>query len=113
MKTAFLQDKQIERTLYLQPTKEANKTKICKLQKCVYDLADASPFWYSQVKKNLIKLGANVSSVDSGIFYLKVNNRLVRLLACLVDDMIWGGDEMFKTNITNKSKHTFNSDVKK
>lgn len=56
MKTAFLQDKQIERTLYLQPTKEANKTKICKLQKCVYDLADASPYWYSQVKKTSLNL---------------------------------------------------------
>ena len=46
VKTAFLQGKQIERTVYLQPPKEANANKIWELQKCIYDLADASRYWY-------------------------------------------------------------------
>ena len=36
MKTAFLQERKIERIVYLHPPKEANTSKIWKLQKCVY-----------------------------------------------------------------------------
>ena len=61
------------------------------------------------MREGLIKLGANISSVDPGIFYWKENDSLFGLLACHVDDMIWGGDEMFKTNMINKLKHTFQS----
>ena len=105
LKTAFLQGEQIKQTVYLWPSKEANKIKIWKLWKCVYGLADASRYWYLR-ERELIKLGANVSSVDTGVFYWKENSRL-ELLACHVDNMIWGGDEMFETNIIIKLKHTF------
>ena len=44
VKTAFLQGKQIERTVYLQPPKEAKTNKIWRLQKCVYGLADTSMY---------------------------------------------------------------------
>ena len=70
VKTAFLQGKQIERTVYLRPPKEANTGKIWKLQKCVYGLADASRYWYLRVKEELIKLGVNVIPVDLGLFLL-------------------------------------------
>ena len=73
LKTAFLQGKQIERTVYLWPTQEANTNKTWKPQKCVYGLADASRYWYLLVKEELIKLWANVSSVDQGLFYCKEN----------------------------------------
>ena len=55
--------------IYLWPPKKANTNKIWRLQKYVYDLADASMYWYLGVKKELIKLGANVNSVDPGLFY--------------------------------------------
>ena len=35
----------------------------------MYGLADASRYWYLCVKEELIKLGANISSVDPGLFY--------------------------------------------
>ena len=76
VKTALLQGKQIERTVYLRPSKEANTTIIWELQECVYGLADASHYWYLHETEEFIKLGANVS-------------RLVKLLACHVDKMIW------------------------
>ena len=60
VKTAFLQSKQIERTVYLRSLKEANPTKIWKLQKCVYGLIDAGRYWYLRVREELIKLGANI-----------------------------------------------------
>ena len=46
IKTAFPEGKQIERTVYLRPLKEANTNKIWRLQKCVHGLADASRYWY-------------------------------------------------------------------
>ena len=89
VKTAFLQGKQIERTVYLWPhPKEANTNKIWRLPKFVYGLADVSRYWHLRVKEELIKLGANVSSVDSGLFYWKEHYKLVDMLVCHVDDMV-------------------------
>ena len=111
VKTAFPQGKQIERTVYLQLLKEANKeantNKIWKLQKCLYGLADTSRYWYLREKEELIKLGANVSSVDSALFYWKEHYQPVGILACHVDDMIWGGNENFKINVINNLKNIF------
>ena len=71
VKTVFLQCKQIKRTVYLQPPKEANTKKIWKLQKCVYSLADANRYWYLRIKEELKKSGTNVRSVDLSLFYSK------------------------------------------
>ena len=107
VKTASLQGKQIERTIYFRPTKEPNNNKIWRLQECVYGLADNSRYWYLPVKEELIKLGANVSSVDPCLFYWREHYKLVGILACHVDDMIWGGNENFKINVIDNLKNTF------
>ena len=107
VKTAFLQDKQIERTVFLRPSKEGNTNKILRLQKCVPCLADAGRYWYLHVKEELIKLGANVSSFDPGLFYWKEHYKFVGILACYVDDMIWGGNENFTINVIDNLKNTF------
>ena len=57
-----------EREVYIRPAKEANTDKIWRLQKCVYDLADASRYWYLPVKKESFRLDANISSTDPQIF---------------------------------------------
>ena len=77
VKTVFLQDKQIEWTVYLRLPKEANTTKIWKLQKCVYCLHDASRFWYLREIEEFIKLGPYISSVHTIIFYWKENSCLL------------------------------------
>ena len=107
VKAAFLQGKQIERTIYLQPPKEANTNKIWRLQKCVYGLADANRYRYLRVKEELIDLGANVSSVEPVLLYWKEHYNLVGILACHVDDMIWGVNENCKTNVIDNLKNTF------
>ena len=61
------------------------------------------------MREQLIKYGANVSSVDPSIFYWKGNSPLVGILECCIDDMIWGGDEMFQRNIIKKLKDIFRS----
>ena len=87
--------------------KEANTNKIWKLQKCVYGLADASWYWYTRVKEELIKFGAKVSSVDPGLFCWKEHYKLVGILACHVGDMIWRGNENFKINVIDNLKNAF------
>ena len=101
VKRAFLQGKQIERTIFLRPSKEANTNKIWRLLQCVYGLSDASRYWYLWVKEELIKPGANVSSVDPALFFRKENYKVIGIIACHVDNMIWGGNENFKKSLIN------------
>mgnify|MGYP001796156622 CR=1 FL=1 len=91
----------------MRPPKEAATKQVWKLQKCVYGLADASRFWYLRVREELMKLGAKLSRVDPGIFYWKENDKLIGVLACHVDDMIWGGTDDFKGSIIKKLKEIF------
>ena len=49
MKTAFLQGKGITCDLLIKPPKEANTTKLWRLNKTVYGLNDASRTWYLRV----------------------------------------------------------------
>ena len=73
----------------------------------MYGLADASWYWYLRVKEELIKSGAKVSSVDPGLFGWKEHYKLVGILACHVDGMIWRGNENFKINVIDNLKNTF------
>ena len=74
----------------------------------MYGLAVASRYLYLLVKEELINLGTNVSSVDLGLFYWKKHYyKLVSILACHVDQMIWGGNENFKLNVIDNLKNTF------
>ena len=107
VKSAFLQGKQIERTVYLCPQEEANTSSIWKLQKYVYDLADTSRYCYLCVREEIARLGAKLSSVNPGIFYWQDDSGLTGILACYVDDIIWGGTEYFKTNFRDNLKSTF------
>ena len=108
MKTAFLQGRKIKRIVYLCPGKEVNTSKVWKLQKCVYRPADASRYWYLHVREELLQLGAKISSIDPGLFYWRENNTLIGVLACHIDNMVWGGNQYFKGTIITKLKKIFN-----
>ena len=69
VKGALLQGRKIERIVYLRPPKEAKTSKVRKLRKCVYGLADSSRYWYLRVREELFKLGAKTSSIDPELFY--------------------------------------------
>ena len=90
-----------------EPPKEANTNKIWKLQKCVYGVTVASRFWYLRVKEEIVKLVANVRLVDPGLFYSNEHYKLIGILGCHVDDMIWGGNKNVKINAINNLKNTF------
>ena len=108
-KTAFLQGKEIDREVYLKPPSEfKNRNKIWKLRKTVYGLVDAPRVWFLRlIRDELLKLGAKMSSYDSGIFYYCVNGRLEGILACFVDDQLWGGSSVFEKHVIEKLRFVF------
>lgn len=100
IKSAFLQGKEIERTVYLKPPKEAdNGNSLWKLKKCIYGLVDSSRCWYLRVKEELINLNVSVSKSDPAIFYWHHGQQLSGVMATHVDDFCWGGNEDFIENV--------------
>ena len=99
IKSAFLQGKEIDRTVFIKPPPEAKTTKLWQLKKCVYGLADAPRKWYIKLKEELEKSGANQSKYDDGLFFVRQNNRLIGILSCHVDDILWGGTPAFERTI--------------
>lgn len=109
IKAAFLQGKELTRSVYIRPPQEAQrKGYLWKLKKCVYGLADASLYWYNRVKDTMKNLGASVSQVDPAVFYwLDDSSKVMGVLACHVDDFIWGGTEKFTTTVIPHLKAVF------
>ena len=101
MKTAFLQRRKIKGIVYLHHPKEANTSKVWKLQKCVYGLSDSSRYWYLQ---RTVQIASKDKQHISRTFNWRQNNTLIGILACHVDNMIWGGDHYFKGTIITKLK---------
>ena len=70
IKIAFLQSKELDQLVNLDPPKEANVPPgyIWKLSKCVYGLTDASRSWYLTLWEELLKSGTVVSKYDQAIY---------------------------------------------
>ncbi len=101
IKTAFLQGEKLEREVFIKPPKEAKaEGKIWQLKKCVYGLGDASLHWYHKVKAVMLELGAIISRLDPAVFYwLDEEGSTSGILACHVDDFIWGGNKRFASEV--------------
>ena len=93
VKTAFLQGKRIERTVFIDLPKETKTNKIWRLHKCIYGLADTPRQWYLCVTEELIKLRSRPSDLDAALFCWFSDGTLVGILICFIDDMIWGYPE--------------------
>lgn len=76
--------------------------------KCVYGLADASLYWYKRVNDIMQQSGGTVSKVDPAVFYwLDDSCNVMGVLACHVDDFIWGGSETFSMTVIPHLKAAF------
>ena len=109
VKTAFLQGDVLDRKVYLIPPKEASQPgKLWLLNKCVYGLNDAALKWYQRVKTVLISTGGKMSKVDPAVFYWhSENGHLIGVLACHVDDFLWGGTGEFEKRVIDKIRQSF------
>lgn len=103
IKTAFLQGSEIGREIFVKPPPEAGcKGIVWQLRKCVYGLSDASLSWYNRVKEVLVGCGAEVSKAYPAVFIWKNKQNVDGVLACHVDDFLWGGSTEFQQNKENK-----------
>lgn len=109
IKSAFLQNKSIDREIYVKPPKEANvpRDKLWKLNTTIYGLSDASRSWYINVKNELINLGTKLCQSDPAVFSWHFNAKLSGILCTHVDDFLFGGNEHFINNVIKPLKSTF------
>ena len=109
IKTAFLQSKELDWLVYLDPPKEANMPSgyIWKLSKCVYGLTDASRSWYLTLKEKLLKSGALVSKYDQAIFTWYFRNKLHGIIATYVNDFCFARLEIFQTRMMDRLHRLF------
>ena len=109
IKSAFLQNKNIDRVVYVKPPKEADcqDTTLWKLNTTIYGLNDASRSWYLNVKKELIGLDAIVCKSDPAVFIWHNQSKVNGLLCTHVDDFLFGGTELFLNEVINPIKRVF------
>ena len=109
IKTTFLQGKELDRLVYLEPPKEANVPPgyIWKLSKCVYGLSDASRSWYLTLREELLKSGAVVLKYDQAIFTWYFGDKLLGIIVTHVDDFCFAGSEIFQAKVIERLRHLF------
>ena len=107
IKTAFLQGSKVNWEVIIKPPKEAATDKLWKLNTCVYRLGDAPRCWYLRLKDELIALNLSMSKYDPGFFYYIKDGKIIGLLVCFVDDLLWGGTVDFKQDVIDKLSKTF------
>ena len=110
VKSAFLQGRKLERTVVVQPPREANlpKGKLWQLEVALYGLNDANLQFYFKCRDELLKLGCVQSTVDPALF-AKHNkqDKLIGILCLHVDDFLHGGTNEFKTTVVDKLTEIF------
>lgn len=98
--SAFLQGDLEEEIFMVQPDGFQHGTKVCRLNKAIYGLKQASRAWNKKLDGVLVQLGFKRSAVDECI-YFKISNTEIIIIAVYVDDLL-----IFSNNklLTNKLK---------
>ena len=107
IKSAFLQNKNIDRVVYVKPPKDCQDTTLWKLNTTIYGLYEASRSWYFNVKKELIGLVAIVCKSDLAVFVRHNQSKVNGLLCTNVDDFLFKRTELFLTKLINPIKRVF------
>ena len=94
----------MQRTVYIRPPKEAKSEGLWKMLRCPYGLADAGRHWYDRLKKELHNMGMVSCKYDKALFMWYEDNKLSGIVACHVDDIIFGGKSSFHRHVMNKLK---------
>ena len=107
LKVAFLQGKEIERSVFITPPKEfRSENCLWKFKKVVYGFCDASRSWYLRVLEVLKDLGMKMSTLDRAVFtYGK--QKLEGVLLIHVDDVFFFGTGKFLKEVIEPFKSTF------
>lgn len=108
IRAAFLQGKEIDRTLFLMPPKDLKlEGKLWKLKRTVYGLVDASRSWYLSVRDALLALGCRQSKLDPALFMWYTDGEFSGMFAMHVDDFIWAGTASFQNKVIEALSQKF------
>lgn len=106
--SAFLQGDLEEEIYMVQPEGFNNGSKVCKLNKAIYGLKQASRAWNKKLDGVLVQLGFQRSTVDECI-YFNIKNGEIVIIAVYVDDiLIFSNDK----ELTNKLKRNLSDKFK-
>nr|KYP48666.1 Retrovirus-related Pol polyprotein from transposon TNT 1-94 [Cajanus cajan] len=86
----------------------SDSTMVCKLQKSIYGLKQASRQWFAKLSTFLFNLGYKQSCYDHSLFIKKFNSKCIIILV-YVNDLILAGDDakeiaFFKQSLDNTFK---------
>ena len=103
IKSAFLQNKNIDRTVYVKPRKKVDRqdTTLWKLNTTIYGLSDTSRSWYFNVKKEIIGLGAIICKSDPVVLLWHNQSKVNGLLCTHGDDLLFGRTDLFLNMYAN------------
>lgn len=97
VKTAFLNGNLNEEIYMTQPDGFAKDNLVCKLNKSIYGLKQASRMWNDRFHQFIVKLGFQRSEYDYCLYVIQDNNITVYLLL-YVDDLILVGNNLIEIN---------------
>ena len=102
IKSAFLQGETIDHTIYITPPPEAGSDKLWRLNNCIYGLTDAPRCFYLRLREVLEASNVQASTLDERLFFaLDKDNQFMGILACHVDDLLYGGNIQFHDLVIN------------
>ena len=103
IKSAYLQGQELQRDILVRPPAEYDKpNKIWKLKKAAYGVLDGGRLFYLKLKEELINLGLHKVHADGALFTFVKDGKFHGVVACHVDDLLMGGDEVFEKEVENK-----------
>ena len=95
VKNAFLNGELEEENFMRQPeefAKEVKEHMVCKLDKAIYGLKQASMRWYFKFQQTISSYGFEENTADQCIYLKKCGSRFI-FLVLYVDDIILGTNE--------------------
>ena len=112
--SAFVQGKDIDRTVFLRPPPDVRQQKpgiVWHVVKRLYGFKDASRGWMQALDEDLKALGMQRSHYDKGLYFYVENNVVTGFIAVHVDDLlIIGPPSMYKDVIKPiKAKYVIGS----
>jgi len=105
---AFLQGKELEREVFVQPPPKISiPGTVWKLKKGLYGLKEAARKWYDELSTELIKMGRQKLVGDPGCFIFHRDGKFVGFVVIHVDDIIIAGTPEFVLETVGKLKERF------
>jgi len=105
---AFLQGREIDRTVYIRPPPEYKKPGVVwKLRKGLYGLKEASRLWYDELSQDLKKHGGEQLTGDPAVFVFHKDGELQGFAVIHVNDVFISGEQVFTDDLVEKIKKRF------